>query len=209
MRCGSRTRIQQHGDASLFHLLPGEFAQLGCHFGQNLVLGMYERDTDIVFAEIAVEAGAAANELIDFAGDFDTAETGSHDDEAEMPTTEIRISSGFGEFHLMDDVLAKIDGVAHDFEGEGVIAHSGYDSEIAFRAAGNDDMIVVQAYEGSVAIVELDFRGGKVYSLHALGTATYARKHLAERGGGGVGIDGGSSNVGEERMKDHMVLAVE
>jgi len=45
--------------------------------------------------------------------------------------------------------------------------------------------------------------------MHALGAATYAREHLAERGCGGVDIDRSSSNVGEKRMKHHMVLAVE
>src|SRR6266481_4155191 len=45
--------------------------------------------------------------------------------------------------------------------------------------------------------------------MHALGAATHAREHLAERGRGGVDIDRSSSNVGEKRMKHHVVLAVE
>ena len=40
---------------------------------------------DIFFPEIAVEAGAAANEFVEFAGDFDPAEPGAHDDEMEEP----------------------------------------------------------------------------------------------------------------------------
>ena len=46
--------------------------------------------------------------------------------------------------HLTHDVLAKIDGIAHDFEGEGVLRHSRDDSEIAFCAAGKNDVVVVQ-----------------------------------------------------------------
>jgi hypothetical protein len=73
-----------------------------------------------------------------------------------MPTAEIGISRGFGVFHVMDDVLAKIDGVAHDLEGEGVFAHSGNDSQIAFGATGDHDVVIVQAGEGTVAIVKLN-----------------------------------------------------
>src|SRR5258706_13577612 len=116
---------------------------------------MDQADDNIFLAEISIKAGAAANELIDFAGDFYAAETRSHDDEAEMPTAEIGISRGFGVFHLMDDVLAKIDDVAHDVEGKGVFAHSGEDSQIAFGATGDHDVVVVQTREGPVAIVKL------------------------------------------------------
>jgi hypothetical protein len=58
---------------------------------------------------------------------------------------------------LPDDLLAKLDSVAHDLEGEGVVAHSGDDAEIAFRSTGDDDMAVVQVRQGAVAIVELNF----------------------------------------------------
>ena len=95
-----------------------------------------------------------------------------------MPSAEIGISGGFGGFHLADDLLAKLDSVAHDFEGEGVVAHSGDDAEIAFRATGDDNMVVVQARQRAIAIVELNFRRGKIYPLHALGPALDTGEHL-------------------------------
>ncbi len=156
MRCRNRAGIQQHGDAGSLHLLPCEFAQLCRYFGQDLALGIDQRDNHIIFAEIAVKAGAAANEFIDFSGYFRTAEARSHDDEAEIPAAAIGITRGLGIFHLMDDMLAKINGIAHNLEGKSVFAHSGDDSQIAFRAAGNHDVVVVQACQCAVAIVELN-----------------------------------------------------
>ena len=157
MRCGDRSGIQQHGDAGFFHLFSGEFAELRCYFGQDLVLGMNQADNHIFLAEILIKARAASYKFIDFASDFHAAEAGTHDDEAEMPTAEIWISSGLGALDLADDLLAKLDSVAHDLEGEGVVGHSGDDTEIAFRATGDDNMVVVQARQRAVAIVELNF----------------------------------------------------
>jgi len=45
--------------------------------------------------------------------------------------------------------------------------------------------------------------------LHALGATADSGQHLAERCRGRVHVDGGSGHVREERMKDHVVLAVE
>jgi hypothetical protein len=45
--------------------------------------------------------------------------------------------------------------------------------------------------------------------LYTFGSATYAGQHLAERSGGGVDIDGGSGDIREQGMKDHVVLSVE
>jgi hypothetical protein len=118
---------------------------------------MDQADDNIFLVEISVKAGAAADKFIDFAGDFYAAETCPHDDEAEMPSAENGIGGGFGGFHLADDLLAKGDSVAHDFEGEGMIGHSGDDGEIAFRATGDDDMVVLQARQHSVVTVDLNF----------------------------------------------------
>src|SRR5208282_1893226 len=116
----------------------------------------------------------------DFAADLDTAETGAHDDEMEKPAAAFRIVGGFGTFHLTDDMLAEIDGIAHDFEGEGVLGHAGDDAEVAIRTAGDDHMVVVQAGQSAVAIVIYDLGGGQVDSLYALGAAADAGEHLAE-----------------------------
>ncbi len=53
---------------------------------------MDQGDNNIVFPEIPVKASAAANELVDFTGDFDAAEAGSHDDKIEMPPATIGIT---------------------------------------------------------------------------------------------------------------------
>ena len=126
-------------------LLSGKIAERGCYFGQDLVLRVDHRDRDIFFTKVPVEPRAAANELVDLAGNFDTTETSAYDDEAEVPPAAVWIARGLGIFHLLHDVLAKIDGVAHDLKREGVIGHSRNNSEIAFRAAGEDYVVVVQA----------------------------------------------------------------
>src|SRR5258708_8793234 len=82
MRCGNRARIQHHGDARFLPPSPTEFAEPRCYFGQELVLGMDQAHNNIFLAEIPVKAGAAADQFIDFAGNFYAAEARSHDDEA-------------------------------------------------------------------------------------------------------------------------------
>src|SRR5260370_5429350 len=72
-----------------------------------------------------------------------------------MPTAEIGIPGGLGGFHLTNDLLTKIYCVAHDFEGKGVFAHSGNDSKVAFSAAGDQDVVIVQACQRTSYIVEL------------------------------------------------------
>src|SRR5258708_27695984 len=116
---------------------------------------MNQADNHIFLAEIFIKASAASDKFIDFAGDFHSAEAGTHDDEAEMPSAEIGISGGFGGFHLADDLLAELDSVAHDLEGGGVVAHSGDDAGISFRATGNDNIVGKPARQSPLAIVEL------------------------------------------------------
>src|SRR5215469_2290342 len=103
MRCRNRAGFQQHGDASFFHLFPGEFAELGRYFGQDLVLGMNQRDHNIFLAEISIKARATVDKFIDFTTDFHTTEASTHDDEAEMPAPTLGVSSGLGMLHLLDD----------------------------------------------------------------------------------------------------------
>jgi hypothetical protein len=111
--------------------------------------------------------------------------------------------------HLSDDVLAELDGIAHDFEGEGVLGHAWNDAEVALGATGDDEVVVVEASEGAVAVVKFNLGGLQVDPLHALGTAANAWEHLAKRGCGCIAVDGGSGDIGEQRMKDHVVLAIE
>src|SRR5215472_14742751 len=49
----------------------------------------------------------------------------------------------------------------------------------------------------------------KVDPLHALRAAADPGEHLAQWGGGGVRIDGGSRDIGQKGMKNQMVFAVE
>jgi hypothetical protein len=209
MRGGDGTRFQENGDAGFFHFLAGEIAKRGGHFGQYLVLRMDHGHYDILFPEIAVEAGAAANQFVEFAGDFDPAEPGPHDDEMEKPAASLGIGGCFGAFHLMDDVLSEVDGVVHDLESESVLRHAWDDAEVAVRSTGEDHMVVVQARPDAVALVIFNLGSGQIDSFHALGTAADTREHLAKGCGGCVYIDGGSRDIGEQRMKNHVVLAVE
>src|SRR5258708_36060600 len=101
-KAGITMLLNTRAVAGFFHLFAGEFAELGCYFGQDLILGMNQADNHIFFAEISVKAGAAADKFIDFAGDFHAAEAGTYDDEAEMPSAEIGIRGGFGGFHFAD-----------------------------------------------------------------------------------------------------------
>ncbi len=79
-------------------------------------------------------------------------------------------------------MLAKIEGIAHNLEGKGVLGHSRNDSQVAFRPAGDNDVVVMQACQGAVCVVKFNLGGGKVYPLHALGAAADAGQHLAQRG---------------------------
>jgi hypothetical protein len=109
----------------------------------------------------------------------------------------------------MDDVLSEVDGVVHDLESESVLRHAWDDAEVAVRSTGEDHMVVVQARPDAVALVIFNLGSGQIDSFHALGTAADTREHLAKRCGGCVYIDGGSRDIGEQRMKNHVVLAVE
>jgi hypothetical protein len=170
---------------------------------------MHHGDYDVGFTKVVVKAGAAANELVDLAGNLYAAEPGAYDDEVEVPTAAVRIVRGLGLFHLADYMLAKIDGVTHDLKRECVIGHSWNDSQVTFRATGDHYVVVVQACQRPVSVVKFNFRSSEVYPFHALGAAADSAEHLAQGRRGGVYIDGGSGDVRQEGMKDHMVLAVE
>src|SRR5208282_580081 len=90
-----------------------------------------------------------------------------------------------------------------------MFGHARNDAEVAVGTAGDDDVVEVERSEGTVFVLVGNFTGFKIDSLYALGAAAYAGKHLAEGGGGGVGVDGGSGDVGEKRMKDHVIFAIE
>jgi hypothetical protein len=206
---GYGTGVQENSDAGFFHFLLGERAELGSYFRKDLVLGMDEGDNHILFAKIVVEASAAANQFVDFSGDFDAAEAGANDDKVEIPAAALGIARSFGLFHLTDDVLAEVNGIAHDFECERVFGHAGDDAEVAFRPARKHYVVVVQARQDAVSIVKFNFRSMQVYSLHALGAAADAGEHLAKRSCGRVGVDGCSGDIRKQRMKDHVILAIE
>ncbi len=155
---GSRdgTRIQQDADAGFLHLLSGELAERRRHLGQDMVLGMDQGDNNVFLFEVAVKAGAAANQFVDFSSDLNAAETCSHDNEAEVPAQAIGVARCFSLFQLAYDVLAKVNGVAHDLEGKSMLGHARDDTQVAFRAAGDHDVVVMQASEHSGAIVKFD-----------------------------------------------------
>src|SRR5215469_12824204 len=178
MRCSNSAGIQQNRDAGFFHLFPGEFAELGRYFGQDLVLGMNQGDHHIFLAEISIKARAAADKFIDFTTDFHTAEARTHDDEAEVPAPTLGVSSSLGMLHLVDDMLAKINGIAHNLEAKRMVGHSGDDSQVALGATRNHNVVIVQAGLRTRSVVKLNLRRMKVYPLYSLRAALDTGKHL-------------------------------
>src|SRR6266446_8312584 len=117
---------------------------------------MDQRDDNILLFEGPVKAGAAANQLIDFSSDFDAAEACSHHNKAQMPALAVRVGRCFGLLHLPHDVLAKINGVAHDLEGKSMLGHPGDNAQVTLRSAGDYDLIIVQTLERAGPIVKFD-----------------------------------------------------
>src|SRR5712664_2083546 len=103
---------------------------------------MDQDDADIFLSEIVKITGAAAKQVVDFAGGFSAAETGADNNESEMPFLALRILAHLGPFHLFHDVRAKGRGVTDAFEREGMVGHSGNDIEVGGAAARDDDVIV-------------------------------------------------------------------
>jgi hypothetical protein len=104
-----------------------------------------DRDDYILPPKIVVKAGAATNQFIDFTRKLYATEAGTDNDEAEVPTALIGIRSSLGMLHLMDDMLAEINRISHDLKAKRVVGHSWNDTQVAFGAAGNHEMIVMQA----------------------------------------------------------------
>jgi hypothetical protein len=125
------TSFREDDDAGLFHFLTSEFAESRSDFRQDLILTMYHSHDNIFFSEAAVEAGAAANKFIEFA----------HNNEVDERTAALGIASGFGLFHSTDDVLAKVDGVAHDLERESMLGHARDDAEVAVRSTRDNQVV--------------------------------------------------------------------
>src|ERR1700746_1888331 len=124
MRRCNRAGIEQDGDTGFFHFLLGEVPQRRRYFGQNLILGMNQGNGDITLAKVSIKAGTTSNELVDLSGHLGAAEARSYDDEAEVPATTLGIARGLRPFHLTNDVLPKINCIAHDLEGERMLGHS-------------------------------------------------------------------------------------
>ena len=57
--------------------------------------------------------------------------------------------------------------------------------------------------------IELDHLTGQIDRANGLGPATHAGEHLTQWRGNRVGIERGSRHLGQQRVKDHVVLAVE
>ncbi len=91
MRCCDRAGIEQHRNTRLLHSFLRKFPELRCYLGQNLVLRMDQRDSNIAFLEIPIETRATANEFIDFSGDLHTAEARAHNDEVQIPAPAVGI----------------------------------------------------------------------------------------------------------------------
>src|SRR5262249_48602517 len=150
---------------------------------------MDDGDDYVLLAEVAVEAAAAANQLVDFSGKLYTAEAGTDNDEAEVPTPAIGVTSSLGMLHLMDDMLPQIDGIAHDLEAKRMVGHARDDAQVALGTTSNHDMVVVQTQQRTGSIVKLNLRRTEIYPLHSFRATADARKHLAQGSGCGIRID--------------------
>src|SRR5262249_53706944 len=115
-----------------------------------------DRDDYVLPPEVAIKAAAAANQLIDFSGKLYTAEAGTDNDEAKVPATAIGVSGSLGMLHLVDDMLAQIDGIAHDLEAKRMVGHSGDDAQVGLGTTGNHDVVVLQARQRTSSIVKLN-----------------------------------------------------
>src|SRR5215471_10086175 len=157
---------------------------------------MHDRDVYVFLAEVAVKAAAAANQFINFSGKLYAAEAGTNNNEVKVPAPALVVSSSLGMLHLVDDMLTQVNGIAHDLEAKRMVGHTGDDAQVALGTAGNHDVVVVQARQRTGSIVKLNLRRTKIYSLHSLRATADARKHLAQGGGRGVRINGGSRDIG-------------
>src|SRR5262249_33814465 len=150
----------------------------------------------VLLPKVAVEAAAAANQLIDFSGKLYAAEASSDNDEAKVPAPLIRISGGLGMLHLMDYMLAKFNGIPHNLEAKCMVGHSRDNAQVTLGTTGNHDMVVVQARQCTGSIVKFNLRRAKINSLNSLRATPDTRKHLAQGGGSGIRIDGSSRDIG-------------
>src|SRR5215831_10013347 len=106
---------------------------------------MDQADHHIFLAEISIKARAAADKFIDFTTEFHTAKARPYDNEAKVPPPTLGVSSSFGMLHLLDDMLAKINSIAHNLEAKRMVGHSGDDSQVALGATRNHNAVIVQA----------------------------------------------------------------
>jgi len=62
-----------------------------------------------------------------------------------VPPPALGVGSGFGMLHLLDDMPAKVNGIAHNLEAKRMVGHSGDDSQVALGATRNHNVVIVQA----------------------------------------------------------------
>jgi hypothetical protein len=129
--------------------------------------------------DVAVEAPAGADQVVDLAGGLDAAVAAADDDEGEIPAAFLRVVADLGLFQRGEDMGAQDDGVADGLQREGVVGHARHDVQVGDVAAGEDDVVVVELARLAVVALVFDPVAGQVHALDLLGAAL----KVAEREG--------------------------
>jgi hypothetical protein len=164
---------------------------------------------DFVLGKIPVETGAPPDQVIDFAGQFDPAESSANDYERQIKPAPLWVLAGFRLLQLLNDVDAEAYRISHRLERERVVAHSGNHAQIAVRATGNYKVIVIRPLDLALIVLVFNLARCSIDAVYALGSALYSRQHLPERRRCGIRVDGGSRNISQERVKHHVVFFAE
>ncbi len=201
--------IEFHGDARLFHLHPGEFAELRADFREQLVTGMDKGDGDIFVGDVFVESAAGADEVVDLARGLDATVTTPDHDKGQVPASPHGIVAHLGFFHLRDDVRAENGGVADGLQRIGMVGHARDDVQVGDISAGEDDVIVGELARLTVVALVFKTTAGQVDVFHLLGAAGDARQKLAEGHNDILQIQGRTHGVGQQGAEDKVILLVE
>ena len=113
--------VEEDGDAGGAHLLFRERSKFRSDFRKDVIAGVHEGDRDLVGRDVRVEPRTVTHQIVDLAGDFDAAEAGADNEEAQIATALRRIVRHLGILELLDDVRSQRHGIAHALQREGMV----------------------------------------------------------------------------------------
>src|SRR5262249_24933479 len=109
--CSEDAGVEKDFDSAAFHFALAEFTEARIDFRKNLVATVNERDRHIFGAEVLEEARAGFDEVVDFAGDFDAAESAADDNKRQVSPAAFRVVARFGLLQLLENLGAQREGV--------------------------------------------------------------------------------------------------